>query len=227
VSACRLCGGEDLRRLEDLSLGAFDDCPRCGLLSRATSGHLSLVDERAFYGTHENSVDDPRYRSFVGRAARPLLPLLKSGAKGLDFGSGPAPALAEIFREKGFATEALDPFFGSEKDGEREAIGSTMTVREGAYDFITCTEVAEHFRQPGEEFARLFRGLAPEGYLVVMTEWYRDQSPLRGWRYARDPTHVAFYRRSTFEWLASTYGASLTFAPDDVCLFQKRAASFS
>jgi len=35
-------------------------------------------------------------------------------------------------------------------------------------DFITCTEVAEHFHRPADEFRRLDALLKPGGWLALM-----------------------------------------------------------
>ncbi|MEI4850515.1 class I SAM-dependent methyltransferase, partial [Klebsiella pneumoniae] len=83
---------------------------------------------------------------------------LGPGARGLDFGCGPGPALATMLREAGMDMALFDPFFYPQ-----------ASVLERQYDFITCTEVVEHLHRPAEVFRQLDRLLAPGGWLGVMT----------------------------------------------------------
>lgn len=168
--------------------------------------------ERQHYGTHRNDPDDPGYRSFLDRLASPLTARLPAGARGLDYGSGPGPALAAMLEERGFATRIYDPFFAPDPE-----------ALEGRYHFITCTETAEHFFAPGAEFQRLDRLLHPGGWLGVMTEMLVDDAAFPKWRYARDPTHVCFYRPRTMEWIAARHGWMLEIPRPNVALFQKGA----
>lgn len=207
--SCPLCGATTTVIAE--SGGTFGDCRRCGVLHRARTQHLSLDEERAFYGTHQNSTNDPGYRRFLSRIADPLTEHLAPGATGLDFGCGPAPALVAMMNERGFATMGHDPLFAPHP--------AALTRQ---YDFVTCTEVAEHFREPAREWERLVALLKPGGILAVMTEWYRGGRPVCGWRYARDPTHVVFYRKESFHWLAQNHGLSATFPRAHVCFLAAR-----
>jgi hypothetical protein len=188
----------------------YFQCPACGLIHMAPEQRPGPAAARAHYLTHENDPDDPGYRAFLNRVAGPLLERLDPGAEGLDYGAGPGPALSLIMAERGFPTAIYDPFFAP----DRAALART-------YDFITCTETAEHFFQPGAELEGLDSLLRPGGWLAVMTEWVDDARPFEEWRYARDPTHVCFYRRETMEWIAAHFGWSLELHPPNVALFRK------
>jgi SAM-dependent methyltransferase len=165
--------------------------------------------ERRHYETHENDPEDPRYRAFLDRLALPLADRLAPGAEGLDYGSGPGPALARMLSERGFPMALYDPLFAPDE----AVLGRT-------YDFVTCTETAEHFSRPGEEFRRLGRLLRPGGWLGVMTEVVDEARPFADWRYARDPTHVCFYRAETLAWIARTHGWRLERPHRNVALFR-------
>lgn len=73
------------------------------------------------------------------------------------------------------------------------------------YDFITCTEVVEHFHNPFGEFERLDKLLKPGGVLAVMTRFQTDDAAFANWHYRRDPTHVVFYREATFQTIAQKH----------------------
>lgn len=166
--------------------------------------------ELAHYRTHRNDPADAGYRAFLSRLLDPLLTRLPPGAVGLDYGSGPGPTLGVMLAEVGFQTALYDPFFAPDVEALLRS-----------YDFITCTEVAEHFFEPGAEFQRLDALLLPGGWLGLMTEVLRDGRSFGDWWYARDPTHVCFYRPQTLEWIASRFGWRLEVPHPNVALFRK------
>lgn len=179
------------------------------MVHMAADDRLDRRRERKRYETHENDPGDPGYRRFLNQLARPLLERLPAGACGLDYGSGPGPTLSVMLAEAGFPTMIYDPFFAPDE-----------SVLDRTYDFITCSEVIEHFFQPGEQFIRLDELLRPGGWLAVMTEVLREQR-LADWRYARDETHVAFYRESTIAWISRNFGWDFVFVSPNVVMFRK------
>jgi Zn ribbon nucleic-acid-binding protein len=188
----------------------YRDCVVCGLIHMAPAHRPSREAERAHYSTHENEPSDTGYRTFLRRVADPLVARLSPGARGLDYGSGPGPTLSLMMEEHGFSMAIYDPFFAPDR-----------AVLAGRYDFITCTETAEHFFHPGGELERLDGLLRPGGWLAMMTEVYDDGKRFGEWRYARDPTHVSLYRRRTLEWAAERFGWSLEMPHRNVALFRK------
>ncbi len=208
-SLCPLCGQSCTQQLVSRR-GTFLECATCLGVHRLREEWPSPQQERALYQTHENSVADPRYRRFLSRLADPLMARLASGACGLDFGSGPAPALCAMLSECGFPTVAHDPWF---------LPNESWTER--TFDFITLTEVAEHLHEPARVLDDLLSHLRPHGLLAIMTEWYKGQTPFDDWRYARDPTHVFFYRRETFLWWARSRRLSVEFPEQNVCILSE------
>ena len=94
---------------------------------------------------------------------------------------------------------------------------------EETYDFITCTETAEHFSSPRDEFDRLQALLKPLGWLGVMTGMLEDWSEFGDWYYHRDPTHISFFSRRTMSWIADRYSWKARFPRPNVVLFHKEA----
>jgi len=133
-------------------------------------------------------------------------------AQGLDYGCGPGPALAMMLREAGHPMQAWDPFFAPDPDA---------LVRR--YDFVTCTEVVEHFHSPAAEFARLDALLRPGGWLGITTCLQTEDARFAAWHYRRDPTHVVFYRAVTFEVIAARFGWRCELPEKDVVLMHKPA----
>ncbi|GGD42183.1 class I SAM-dependent methyltransferase [Sinisalibacter lacisalsi] len=174
------------------------------------SQHLSQDDELAHYLHHENDPDDPGYRRFLSKLAEPLMARLAPGAAGFDYGCGPGPALAAMLREAGHDVALYDPYFAHDP----APLG-------GTYDFVTCTEVAEHFHRPAKEFDTLRRLVRPGGWLAVMTCFQTDDARFAAWHYRKDPTHVVFYRQETFRHLAAVWGWVCEVPVKDVVLMRR------
>jgi SAM-dependent methyltransferase len=172
--------------------------------------HPSRQGEYRHYLHHVNNVDDPGYRRFLSKLAEPLLARLPAVSLGLDYGCGPGPALAAMLREAGHGMVLYDPFFFP---------GSAALER--SYDFVTCTEAAEHFHRPADEFDRLASLVRPGGWLAIMTCFQTDDARFENWHYRKDPTHVVFYREKTLSHLAASRSWSCDVPVKDVALMQK------
>jgi SAM-dependent methyltransferase len=174
-------------------------------------GHWpSGPEANAHYLHHENHPDDPLYRRWLSRLARPLLDRLDAGLSGLDYGCGSGPALAAMLREGGHEVALYDPLFFPD-----------LRPLDRTYDFITCTEVAEHFHRPADEFGRLDAMLRPGGWLAVMTCFQTDDARFADWHYRRDPTHVVFYRETTLRVIAAQRDWACEIPVKDVALMRK------
>lgn len=207
---CPLCSDDRIRPFARVGDDRYHRCPSCDLVFLDPELRPDRGVERARYETHENDPEDPRYRAFLDRLAGPLIDRLAPGAHGLDYGSGPGPALSVMLEERGFPTEIYDPFFAPDPAPLRRR-----------YDFVTCSETAEHFHDPGGELARLDGLLRPGGWLGLMTGVLTDDIDFPTWWYARDPTHVAFYSPATLEWIAGHFGWTLERPSTNVALFRK------
>ena len=195
---CPLCDVATHLFCEDRARRYFE-CPDCGLVSADPASHLSVADERAIYDLHRNDPADAGYRAFLARLAEPLRAKLAPGMHGLDFGCGPGPVLALMLREAGMAMAAYDPFYAPD-----------ATLLETQYDFVTCTEVVEHFRDPLAGWTQLAARVRPGGWLGVMTQLAPAlPANFLRWRYRDDRTHVSFHRLATLQWLAARFGFAL------------------
>lgn len=204
---CEAFEGRPFQTIDGRDYGRCERCQATFLLPR----HLPTAEaERAEYDLHQNTGDDPGYRQFLRRLAAPLLQRLAPGQRGLDFGCGPGPVLAGLLREAGHTVALYDPFF------QPDPVALQTT-----YDFITCTEVIEHFHQPAAEFRRLDALLRPGGWLALMTRFQTDDARFAQWHYRRDPTHVVFYREHTLRWLAAHHGWRCEVPCANVALMRK------
>ena len=184
-------------------------CQFCNLIFVPKIFHLSLTEQKERYLQHNNDPTDPKYREFLSRFSSELVPKLPPGSKGLDYGSGPEPALALLLKESGFAVDTYDLFFQRDK-----------SVLSKSYNFVTCTETIEHFSQPRQEFRTLYSMLKPKGWLGIMTSMVTDISRFPDWYYHRDPTHIAFYSEKTMLFIADMFNLSIFFPRENVILFK-------
>lgn len=209
--ACPLCGNRQGAAVFRTDRRVWLRCPACDLIHIPPGDWLAAEEEKARYDQHRNDPGDPGYRNFLDRLFTPLSQRLQPGAEGLDFGCGPGPALAQMFCEAGFPCATYDPFYADHPG----ALDRT-------YDFITCTEAAEHFHRPLDEFFLMFGRVNPGGWLGVMTQLH-DQAalPFSRWFYKDDPTHTCIFSTKTFLWLGAALGTDPQFFPHGVVLFRK------
>ena len=209
VQLCPLCQASEGKPFDQDSRDYFR-CPICQLVYVLPHQFLSPEEEESVYDHHENSVNDPSYRRFLGRLFVPLSQRLAPNSCGLDFGSGPGPTLSVMFEEAGHSMEIYDPLYAPE-----------IKLLQRQYDFIAASEVVEHLHYPRQELDRLWSCLKPNGSLGIMTKRVIDEETFSGWHYKRDPTHVCFFSTATFRWLADHWRATLTAPGKDVVLFAK------
>lgn len=188
---------------------SFQQCTQCRLVFVSPEFLPVASVERAEYDLHQNNFEDAGYRRFLNRIAIPLRERLEPGAKGLDFGCGPAPVLASMMEDSGFKTEFYDPFFFANE----QTLNNT-------FDFVTCTEAIEHFHFPHREWQQLISLLKPGGILAIMTKRVVNKQRFSNWHYKNDKTHVSFFSDFTFTWLAENYDLNLEIEGDDVVFFR-------
>ena len=209
-TACLLCRGATAPFFDDHDR-AYLRCETCALVFVPPRQHPTPAEERERYLWHRNEADEG-YVSHLRRLVDPLTARLRPKTRGLDFGCGPEPVLGRLLEDDGFPTASYDPLFRAD-----EALLTTC------YDFITCSEVLEHLRDPRETLGRLDALLAADGVLGVMTRLY-DGVDFGSWWYRRDVTHVCFYAADTLRWIADWRGWRLERPSPDVTLFSRAGA---
>lgn len=211
VMNCGLCSGKTLHQVRGADERVYRLCPRCRLIGVSPEYFLSDAEEKKRYLSHNNSIGQPGYVDFLNRAVLPALKYLHPSMLGLDYGCGYAPTLSVLLARRGFRCEDYDPCF----------VENPLNKK---YDYLFSTEVFEHFFHPRREIAGITGLLKPGGLLTVMTERWSGLRRFRNWYYTRDPAHVAFYHRKTFDYIRHEFGFVELF--DDgrsVMLFRKEA----
>ncbi len=192
---CPLCDAAGQPYFTDTQRGAhYQHCAGCEFTWLDPAHYVSPEDERRHYEQHKNSPEDAGYRGFLKQIWEPLKATLPAHASGLDYGSGPGPTLHLMAQADGFACVHYDPVFHPDD--------SVFNCR---YDFITCTETAEHFHHPAVEFARLAVLLRPGGWLALMTTRLTSKIDFATWHYRQDVTHVSFYSERSFQVIAQRF----------------------
>ncbi|WP_261816422.1 class I SAM-dependent methyltransferase [Vibrio gallicus] len=207
---CPLCNESDIQFYWEDKRRQYLQCQCCKLVFVEPSQRLSSEQEKAIYDQHENSPNDEGYRRFLSRIADPLGERIGENKHGLDFGCGPGPALAMMMREQGHLVDLFDLYYYPE-----------IEVLDNRYDFVTATEVIEHLYQPNEVWQQWLKLLKPGAWLGLMTKLVRDVEAFSTWHYKNDQTHVLFFSRATFEYLAERDNLELEFIGNDVILLRK------
>lgn len=206
---CPLCGGKNISAYAEDRFRKYLICRTCALVFVPEQYRVSDEQEKARYDLHNNYPDDPGYRKFLSRLFGPVCARIPEGAAGLDFGCGPGPALAAMFRESGYFIDVYDKFYAPDSK-----------VFEKTYDFIAAAEVVEHLHYPGHELARLKKLLRPGGILGIMTKLVKSREAFDKWHYKNDHTHVCFFSQQTFKWLARDWQVPVEFIGNDVIIME-------
>ena len=208
---CRACGralrGQAASPWITVRGAAYHRCAGCGHVRLEDARAPSAPEAKARYELHRNDPAEPGYRrflmSFIDRA---VAPFVCSGARILDFGSGPVPALSVLLRERGMQVSAYDPFYAPDRRSLR-----------GPFDLVAVHEVIEHLARPYATLAALGRRLRPGGIIAIRTRFppLEPEAFARSW-YREDRTHVGFFGPPAFAAMAARIGAALVLceAPD-------------
>lgn len=148
--------------------------------------------------------------AYLSRTALPVVEHLAPGAHGLDYGCGPTQGMTALLSPMGFSVESYDPFFFSDPG-----------VLKNRYDFVLCSEAAEHFFSPRAEFEQLSTLVRRGGWLGVSSRLAVAQEKFADWWYRRDPTHVCFYAEETVHWIARKWGWRVERLEDPLWVLQK------
>ncbi|CCQ10428.1 Putative methyltransferase associated with DUF414 [Pseudoalteromonas luteoviolacea B = ATCC 29581] len=210
MQQCGLCGSTQLHDFYEDKRRVYLQCAECYLVFVPKSFHLTPELEKAIYDQHENALQDEGYKRFLSRAFNPIEARVDIPALGLEFGCGPGPLLAHMLQTRGYQVELYDLYYHPNE-----------VVLTKLYDFVTCTEVIEHIANPSQIFELLFGLMKVNAPLVMMTKLVIDANRFATWHYKNDLTHISFFSRETFEFVARKYNVSVEFIGADVIVLTK------
>ncbi len=209
MHCCPLCDSEQVSHYHTDKYRAYWQCQRCKLVFVGNDSLLKTEDEKSFYDLHENDIYDERYRRFLSRVADPICSRVPANAQGLDFGCGPGPALAHMLKEAGMQMSLYDIYYFPDEAPLQQQ-----------HDFMVSTEVIEHIYDPDTVWKSWLKLVKPGGWIGLMTKMVKDVDAFAKWHYKNDFTHVRFYSRSTFQYLAERDKLELEFIGNDVILLR-------
>jgi methyltransferase family protein len=216
IVICPLCesgSASDFFQKTDPKLGVrkYFRCPECYLIFLPPSAHLNTEDEKSRYDLHQNNPESAGYVQSLQKLVGPLCERLAPSSSGLDFGCGPQSVLKLLFEERGHSVQIYDPYYFPDD-----------YLLRGRYDFVACSEVVEHFYNPQKEFVLLNSLLKTQGSrLGILTQMLENERAFRDWWYHRDPTHVCFFRKETFQWIGGWKRLSVEFPDPNVVIYTK------
>lgn len=185
-------------------------CQECHLIFVPKEQHLPEEALKNRYSFHQNNPDDEGYCQFLNTLLGPIEAYLKPQSKGLDYGCGPGPTIAKLMGKRGHQVENYDLFFAHD-----------ISKLERSYDFVTCTEVVEHFVNPHQDWRQLMQ-VSSGAVLGVMSSFYSNDVEFSSWYYKNDPTHVAFYQEKTIHYLKDYYQLELLEFNPRFAIFKSR-----
>lgn len=214
---CPLCGGPAaaFTAATRKTSRRYYRCEACGFVTLAPGQRPACAAAKARYLLHDNDPEDRGYGEFLsGFASNAILPFIAPGARVLDFGSGPRPALAALLASLGHPCDLYDPHFAK-----------TRAWRRRLYEAIVLHEVAEHLAAPGATLGILAERVAPGGVIAIRTRFLPERGQdFDDWWYRMDPTHVSFYEPRSLErfFCHRGFGLARLDAPDTI-VFRKIA----
>ena len=211
MKICTVCKNNKINFLLNIEGLDYWRCALCKATMLDPIQFISSNKEKKHYLKHNNEINDSRYRTFLYNLIEPLKDKISIYDIGLDYGCGYAPALADILKKDGFNVDLYDLFFFKNEN---------IFFRK--FNFITCSEVVEHFFKPYEEFNKIDNLLATNSWLAIMTSFMTEDYLFEDWHYRRDPTHVVFYKKITFKIIANQRDWKINFPSKNIVLFNKK-----
>lgn len=187
-------------------------CPHCKIVFKNPISFLNEKEDETRYRFHQNTIDNVGYVNFLNKVVSPLKPLLPKKFVGLDFGCGPGPTLFLLLEKLGGKVFNYDLIFYPDKN---------LLVAE-SYELVVTTEVVEHFKTPHDDFKLLMSLVKKNGLIAFMTQLYCPSINYKTWWYKEDPTHVVFYQKETFEYLARKYQMEIIYSDEKSVIIMKR-----
>jgi SAM-dependent methyltransferase len=188
---CPLCKSSSKLYFENI----YYRCNNCLGIFKDEQFHLVGIDEKNIYDKHVNIATDLRYQDFLSPITNSVMKDKKKNSIGLDFGCGKSSAIIEVLRNNNYKVEGYDLFYKND-----------LELLETKYDYITSSEVIEHFANPKKEFELFLNLLKKDGSLYLMTDIFDENTTdFSKWYYKNDPTHIFMYQKKSFEYIKDTF----------------------
>lgn len=193
-NSCPICESVQLTSADLSSKGCFFGCQVCEYIFKDPSQRLGLSEERNRYLAHNNDISDSRYINYLMKTFDKVRPNLKGHETVIDYGCGPTQGLKQALNKTNFKVLSFDPIFFPDTFDESIRV-----------DAIFCSEAIEHSFLPIQVFEYWNKILGPSGIITLRTAFHPGIKNLKDWWYLDDLTHVGFFNRETFHWIAEYF----------------------
>ncbi len=205
---CPLCSSDKTGPFYQDRKRTIHRCKTCMLLFADASSYLTPDAELSKYRSANNK--QKPMQQLISSLVSQVEQLNPEQLIGLNFGRITEATIVKEVARRGHELLQYDPFFAADH-----------RLLKQEYDFISCYKVFEHFRLPYKEWQLLCSILKPGGWLAISTQLITELNGFAKWHHKNNLTHVSFYQRATFEYLAQQAGFKLLFAANDLILVQK------
>lgn len=211
--SCRVCGSDRTTRehVKNRKLGREMNVIRC-----QDCGHVCMYENTRDYSAITSEAGF-KLAARVGTPERPgrefhmaelaTAALKRDGLSVLIYGAGRSADNQHIARLPQVSSVAIGDVMQFRTDAD--FIDLTKRVRR-SFDIVVACEVIEHFEQPRDEFAKLFKYVKPDGLLICSTN-INNNGDLNRQRYIFGSGHVAYYTPGALRRIADAHGFHLDF----------------
>lgn len=208
---CPLCKTANNQFFHQDKKRAFFRCDHCHLIFADPKTSLApALQQKRFSQKQQNK--QQQISQFILPILKQLHTVNAYSLKGLNFGRVVDQVILNYIESEGHQLLQFDPF-----------MAPNHQLLKQEYDFITCYQVFEHFKRPAREWALLVRMLKPNAWLCINTKLLISDDFFAKWHHKNNLTHVSFYQKKTFEYLANISNLSLLFISNELILMQKTA----
>ena len=211
--ACPLCLQVDL--IFFTAHKEYGHCQNCDLISLNPAQHVSSEIEKKRYDQHENNFNDVGYENHLNQILLPLSSYVKKEEIGLDYGCGRTNQIEILAARMDLKMNSYDPIYRPDN--------LKINLK---YDFITSTEVVEHFRDPKTEWIKMLDLVKTGGFIAIMTQQHEaaidNYEKFKKWWYIRDITHVVFYSEKTFRWIEEYFNLKIEYIKNPIVILKKQ-----
>ncbi len=211
INRCPLCINLEISLFSKDKKRQYYQCRNCNLIYVDPQNYISKEEEYKRYNLHTNSCTDKNYIDFLSIAIDPILSNTLIGNKGVDYGCGSGPILKDLLKPYNRIITNYDPNYFN-----------NTSIYKAKWDFIVTTEVIEHLKNPLEELKKMWNILVDNGILCIMTSRYTNNIDFKSWYYKGDPTHICFYTKESFIWIADQLGAVIEFYNKKITILKKK-----
>ncbi|WP_321778539.1 class I SAM-dependent methyltransferase [Sulfurimonas sp.] len=205
MKKCKLCNCDTTIICDVNTNKDYYRCLECDYIFVDEKYYLDAQSQKKHYDNHDNNLESLGYVEMFEKLIEEFItPDAKDINTALDFGCGEGAVLPILLERNNIKCDRYDLFYFPEK-----------VYKNKKYDLICSTEVLEHLANPLDIIKELLLHLNKNGYLLFMTYFHpSDDEKFLKWFYIKDITHIGFFSKKTFEFIAAEFNLKMVRAND-------------